>query len=455
VFVWIDSLCINQDDMDEKSLQVRLMGEIYSKAQQVLICLGEPTLENYQAMDFIFPLRNAIMEATKAAKDPSLVLIPSILLKGGFDASSSSWIALSKFLSLPWFTRIWVVQEVAVASNPVFICGDRAVTWDDLQYVTFKMFQYSLTMLLKSNPNDRHQLPLAPLAAMSFLSAMGGARAVKQQQKSNSLQEALIQLHHFNATDPRDKIFALLGLATDAEDAVLNPDYNASVEEVYTNTALYLLQRDASILILHSSGIGRPRKYKDLPSWVPRWDYSIMEDPIIFGSRQSMKYNAASNTISSVRPAGGRIIMIDGIVVDAIENFGRESGNLSSLHDIKRGYKIDGALFYIAWLEEAETLTKSLRSDKGTALHLYPGGKQTWPEAYWRTVIANGALDKPAPAKYGEYFEISKQMMRSIGTVGLEDPEIFQKSLLFIQAFAMATKNRSILYNEKWLHWPH
>jgi hypothetical protein len=78
-------------------------------------------------------------------------------------------------------------------------------------------------------------------------------------------------MYSYDATDPRDKVFALLGIATDTEDVILNPDYEVSVEEVYTRTAQYLLQRDESIIILHKAGVGNPRKYKDLPSWVPQW----------------------------------------------------------------------------------------------------------------------------------------------------------------------------------------
>jgi hypothetical protein len=69
--------------------------------------------------------------------------------------------------------------------------------------------------------------------------------------------------------DPLDKIFALLGIAIDMEDSMLNPNYNASTKDVYIKTAIYLLQRDNCILILHNAGVYLPRKYMDLPSWVP------------------------------------------------------------------------------------------------------------------------------------------------------------------------------------------
>jgi hypothetical protein len=318
IYVWIDSICINQNDIEERSIQVRLMNEVYSKAQQVLICLGESTLDSNQAMDFVIPLRNATEDVSRAAEDPSLVPHELIFSKGGFDDSSSSWIALSNLLNRRWFTRIWVVQEVAVAINPVFICGDRAVAWDDLVSVSYLIYKHSLLRYLKNDP-DSLQSTISATKGLLSLAKMDLVRHTQQQGRQKTLQETLIQLHGFNATDPCDKIFALLGLAADTGEAILDPDYTALAEEVYTNTARYLLCRDACILILHKAGIGYPREYSDLPSWVPEWEYSTTETRMIFGA-DAMKYNAAGNTIANVRSVGDDIIIIDGIIVDTVKD---------------------------------------------------------------------------------------------------------------------------------------
>jgi hypothetical protein len=105
---------------------------------------------------------------------------------------------------------------------------------------------------------------------MTQLAAMDGIRVKTQQNIFLTFQFVLLALHSYQATDPRDKVFALLGLATDADDPTLHPDYNLSVEDVYRKTAIFLLRQDRSIAILSNSGIGNWRKHKDLPSWVPQ-----------------------------------------------------------------------------------------------------------------------------------------------------------------------------------------
>jgi hypothetical protein len=110
------------------------------------------------------------------------------------------------------------------------------------------------------------------------VTAINEAGALNQEGESENFQDTLIGMYSFKCSGPRDKIFALLGIATDAEDVMLDPAYDATVEEIYSRTARYLLQRDSSIVILHHAGIGYPRKYETLPSWVPQWELNLEED---------------------------------------------------------------------------------------------------------------------------------------------------------------------------------
>jgi len=444
IYVWIDSICINQNDIEERSIQIRLMNEIYSKAQQVLICLGESTLESNRAIDFIIPLRGATEEASRAAEDPSFVPHKLIFSKGGFDDSSSSWIALSNLLNRSWFTRIWVVQEVAVAINPIFICGNRAVAWDDLASVSYLIYEHSLIRYLQNDSNSL-QSTISATKGLLSLTIMDCVRHAQQQGQPKTLQETLIQLHGFNATDPRDKIFALLGLAADTGEVILDPDYTALAEEVYTNTARYLLCRDACILILHKAGIGYPREYGDLPSWVPEWEYSTTETRMVLGAMEAMKYNAAGNTIATVRSVGNDIIIIDGIIVDTVKDLSSIRGGAGAALCVTEDHFREIAQSFLVWFEEIENLIKSVRSPSKHAADLYLGGTQTWKEAIWRTLVANNALYKPAPAEFGEYFELFKVLLRSVHTEGpsyLDRNQDLQKLSLFSRAFGFAAAHR-------------
>lgn len=108
---WIDALCINQEDVDERSQQVRMMGDVFSSAEQVIIWL-DPERKNDQYAIEIIKRQHIPVEAGEAA----------LLMR-----------VFKRICQRPWFSRLWVAQELALAKHtPVVRLGPRTVTWDDL-----------------------------------------------------------------------------------------------------------------------------------------------------------------------------------------------------------------------------------------------------------------------------------------------------------------------------------
>jgi hypothetical protein len=102
IFIWINSLYINQSNNKEKSGQIRLMNKIYSKAHQVVISLSKPTIDSNKVMDFLFKLQNTIQREFFAQKGgPELPGFDAILQASGILYTSTSWDSLSKFLCRP------------------------------------------------------------------------------------------------------------------------------------------------------------------------------------------------------------------------------------------------------------------------------------------------------------------------------------------------------------------
>lgn len=105
--LWVDALCINQKDPREKTVQVMQMRWIYQSADQVIVWLGDGTAESQYAMDW---------------------------LKYGFKYPILKDHTVIKLLQRPWFTRIWVLQEVPMArKGPIVRCGDDEISWSDLR----------------------------------------------------------------------------------------------------------------------------------------------------------------------------------------------------------------------------------------------------------------------------------------------------------------------------------
>lgn len=111
--IWIDAVCIDQSNDAEKSVQIPLMSEVYKQAQQVLVWLGDCTEAEGNAFLAIKPITR-ILETNPTA--PRLTHNDDGLASLGLPPSSSPiWRNIWKILARPWFTRLWVMQEAALA----------------------------------------------------------------------------------------------------------------------------------------------------------------------------------------------------------------------------------------------------------------------------------------------------------------------------------------------------
>ncbi|KAK8121279.1 heterokaryon incompatibility protein (HET) domain-containing protein [Apiospora kogelbergensis] len=285
-YVWIDTICINQADTAERSSQVSLMGRIYSQAINVLIWLG-PTAGDFSAawslVDSIYGVFRAENPSAKTLIDIPLTFYSPRRheLLGLPDWDDKGWESLRMLFTLPWFTRIWVIQEVAISSqDPIILLGQYSYPWSRLGWVASWMrrcgyFRLEAVPQVMRNVDEisnirRSQVPWP-------LDALVTTTSVK-----------------FHATDQRDKVYALLGLAAECSDGSnvptpLIPDYTLAVEEVYVQIARYLVLHKASLAMLIrtrdlSEDIDRSmRKYnlKGLPTWTPNWsDFAVSDREI-------------------------------------------------------------------------------------------------------------------------------------------------------------------------------
>ena len=119
--IWVDAICIHQNDLEEKTTQVRMMTEIYGSANHVLIWLGMEQPGDELAIQLL----HQFAEINGCSSDPALGQMDRSWLSEfkRLDMGSKSWIALKRFLKKPWFTHAWTVQEFAVARTSSMLCG--------------------------------------------------------------------------------------------------------------------------------------------------------------------------------------------------------------------------------------------------------------------------------------------------------------------------------------------
>ncbi|KAK3075304.1 hypothetical protein LTR53_001505 [Teratosphaeriaceae sp. CCFEE 6253] len=229
--VWVDKLCINQDDSYERGQQVLRMGQIYSTAQQVVAWLGPGTATSARFMRYIAQL-------------PYVATI----VEECFDPASPWQLDALKLLRNPYFKRVWIIQEIAKGHNVEVWWGSEAVPIDCL-------------------------LALARTQARDSLGAMGIFRIREAQSRIGVprmlLAEAMLSTYHFEATDPRDKIYALLGMTLDGADVLPWPSYTDQSREVFRRTTEVMIAREGlTAMMLLARGRVASR---DSPTWLPDW----------------------------------------------------------------------------------------------------------------------------------------------------------------------------------------
>jgi hypothetical protein len=136
--LWIDAICIDQQNLGEKGREVARMGQIYNKAEQVLVWLGQEDESTPMVLETIERLSAGII---MEQHHRSCKIIPGSeaeVVKYRSEESTLTpqhWISLSKLIKRSWFQRLWIRQEVQLASKVLVRCGYSEIKWEDVEKV--------------------------------------------------------------------------------------------------------------------------------------------------------------------------------------------------------------------------------------------------------------------------------------------------------------------------------
>ncbi|KAK3378626.1 heterokaryon incompatibility protein-domain-containing protein [Lasiosphaeria ovina] len=251
--LWVDQICINQQDLDERSAQVQIMGDIYRNAASVLAWLGEDPGGSCLALaQFLGDMHLG------ANGEPDIDCFVRNHLP---EAKSPKWEALDALLGLPYFSRVWVMQEVILGRKVSFRWGA------DLGF--------DLTQL-------RALVSAADRAGTSelFFSSVGTvgihrAMVLTNPPQERRFEDVMIRVAHRHASNPRDRIFAVLGFVDDRPGIV--PRYDTPVRAVFTDAAMQVIaqRKNLDILSYVSYPVSHAPDPAKWPTWVPAWDYPI------------------------------------------------------------------------------------------------------------------------------------------------------------------------------------
>lgn len=231
-------------------------------------------------------------------------------------------------------------------------------------------------------------------------------------KRNRDLALVLNECSTFGSTDPREKVFALLGLTTDKSKNLIKSNYDKehAVKQVYTDTMLFILAKgDNPISDLEKAGIGTERSIRDLPSWVPDWSLTtpnrMSAKPFTSGTRYGAKINLDLSTDLK--------IALDGLQFDQIEILG-------SVHAIDNSLSMAESTSYTElWLAEAEALATAQIRD------MYYNG-ESFLEAFIRTMLGNCATDKlercPSTEQCHGGYEALKKFFAAVARMSIMEP---------------------------------
>ncbi|KAF5652772.1 heterokaryon incompatibility OR [Fusarium sp. NRRL 25303] len=375
--LWIDALCINQADNDEKSKQIRLMHEIYSQAQEVLIYLGKSdasvhgAIESMRWLDWkLMPLYVRQFLLSSNIGMASFFVEKWIKMKPIND-QDFSWDPIINLLRRPWFQRTWVIQEAVIPKHAKVICGDQSIAWVKV----LRIVDAISVDLMRSARDNRH--PKIYILGQRRYRPLLTGRPMEGQEDSKLL-DLILMSRRYKCTHPHDKIFGMLGVtAEDTSSKLLEPNYEISEFDAYRNFVLWEIRHNKSLRVLGTSSQKSSRQ-RTSPSWVP--DFNRLDSITgLAGSLFSGSYvDASAGMPMEVRESNNCTnLHIKGSIVDTIHTVGKMSFTDRSTRLSKRQRSDEQLSVYEqlqvnrGMIEEARDIW--LEATKGLARGLGPG----------------------------------------------------------------------------------
>ncbi|KAI1136855.1 HET-domain-containing protein [Hypoxylon sp. FL0543] len=423
ITLWVDAVCINQADLDERRRQVSMMRDIYASAEQVIIWLGEADDESDLVFDAL-PMLAARSHRPGGELDEEL-LRATRLCSGFFSGLMDQ---------RPWFSRVWIIQELAMAKqDPLVVCERKSVTWSTLMKASMFVARNTFpeTDMVRREPRDDDDQgdnstgeanDLSKLAVEDIeifdkwkVDVLNDLYESMKSQGGENLQKLLLISRTSDATDPRDRVYALLGLlkpgASDSgtcEDSI-DVDYRKAAADVYADATAYIFAQGEGPYFLsgmflpgisaaapHIPSLPPTTSQPHLPSWVP--DFSRQVAGKATQPNGTLFHPPAAISASGVgagcdngrRLSDKRTLQVEGLFVDTIEDVLFLGSSLGS---------------YLGQLAHVERLAKAAKErpcqlEPSVRAHMEQFKRK---EPFWRALISNKRFASGydiAPASY-------------------------------------------------------
>ena len=416
--LWVDAICINQDakQLDERNHQIPMMPAIYGDAKQVCVWLGDSSKDSDQAIDFIETIMKDIWKID--------------LLCGDQD-QTENWAALLKLIMRPWFSRRWIVQEIALARDGLIYCGRRTISWRTFcdavsLFVEIETATHRLSDIMKKESITNY-IPdffndVADLSATLLIDTTNSLfRRLPNGKKDSilSLEYLVSRLSMFNTTHPSDAVYSLLAIAQNTnpsaatrkeEDTLAFPELSALARGI--SSKLFYVNYDQPYIdtckdfvefSIRQSEASRALDIMCRP-WAPRVqnvqpaDSQLWELPTWIRSVKDAAFEVYTS------PSGQKIGRISADALVGLPTFGQRNYSAAETKrlDLKKLRFAKRSSHYSMFVEgfiydEIGRIEEIARDGNLPMAWLTAGSwrdhNQDPPDELWRTIVANRAPD--------------------------------------------------------------
>lgn len=410
-YLWIDAICINQGDNDEKSSQVAMMDVIYSHSETVIVWLGEEDFHTAGALKIMRALAEVDFngfEEKPYFDDYDAFTAYDTLLEAGKTLGlpyieAGEWRDYAAFLQRKWFERIWVLQEKVFAKNTEVFVGSHRLSWDYIIEAASILKQSRLANPLQALylfAIDGYDYYRNGAVSRLFEDRLNNYQIFADISKIAStptrMETLLYHSKRLNATQPLDHVYAILGIWKSMRHCSLRleeirVDYTASVAKVYAEATLLAIQESGNLGILSLVESRTSAAVINFPSWVPDYSQKTTILPLTPWPRNesskglSSGWNASRGlTLRLQSDTGDRFsgkLSVKGLKLDVIEEVG------PTYQQIDRQYQ---------WAELLQVLNGCIQDQGSRGASHY--------DNFWRTLIKDTFRNQPAGEAAEEAF---------------------------------------------------
>ncbi|KAF4888094.1 Heterokaryon incompatibility protein 6, OR allele [Colletotrichum fructicola] len=268
--LWVDFICINQSDLVERAAQVGIMPKIYSRAEKVHVWLGSSDVVTQRVMRDVMDVASRYDDGSIEADEGQTEKIKQRhgpVFPGHLEDRMLTFVSDWRSCDFAWFRRTWVLQEVANSKSAVVHCGRDVVPWSVI-------LRLADCFIKAKRITSLFRYSIMPPIFTSLFRLENNVVVDAPRRSGRGILEILVAGHDLEASDPKDKIFALLQFGRETSElerlpSLIRPDYAKSVARVFADFTRWWIMTHKSLRVLSAVHTNKDRAWQQMSSGLP------------------------------------------------------------------------------------------------------------------------------------------------------------------------------------------